>query len=57
MKTESNSSHSRYKARLVVKGFSQKKGIDFEEIFSPRVKMSPIRVVFGTATSLNLEIQ
>lgn len=38
-------------------GFRQKKGIDFEEIFLPVVKMSSIRVVLGLATSLNLEIK
>jgi hypothetical protein len=27
-----------YKSRLVVKGFAQKKGIDFDEIFTPAVK-------------------
>jgi ATP-binding cassette subfamily B (MDR/TAP) protein 1 len=42
VKTEEHCSHPRYKARLVVKGFSQKKGIDFDEIFSPMVKMSSI---------------
>ena len=51
------SSQPRYKARLVVKGFSQKKGIDFEEIFSIVVKMSSIRVVLGLAASMNLEIE
>ncbi|GKV04185.1 hypothetical protein SLEP1_g16379 [Rubroshorea leprosula] len=47
----------RYKARLVVKGFSQKKGIDFDEIFSPVVKMSSIHVVLGLAASMNLELE
>ena len=56
LKTENNS-QQRYKARLVVKGFSQKKGIDFEEIFSTVVKMSSIRVVLGLTASLNLEIE
>ena len=57
LKTEENSSQPRYKARLVVKGFSQKKGIDFDGIFSPVVKMSSIRVVLGLAASLDLEIE
>ncbi|RVW73359.1 Retrovirus-related Pol polyprotein from transposon TNT 1-94 [Vitis vinifera] len=48
---------ARYKVRLVVKGFSQKKVIDFEEIFSPVVKMFSIRVVLGLADSMNLEIE
>ena len=28
-----------YKARLGVKGFNQKRGVNFDEIFSPVVKM------------------
>ena len=47
----------KYKARLVVKGFGQRKGIDFDEIFSPVVKISSIRTVLGLAASLNLEIE
>ena len=41
----------KYKARLVVKGYGQKKGIDFDEIFSPVVKLSSIRVVLGLVAS------
>ncbi|GKA23616.1 retrovirus-related pol polyprotein from transposon TNT 1-94 [Tanacetum coccineum] len=57
LKTEEYTPRPRYKARLVVKGFSQKKGIDFDEIFSPVVKMGSIRVVLGLAASLDLEVE
>jgi hypothetical protein len=35
----------KYKARLAVKGFAQKKGMDFDEIFSFVVKMNSIRTI------------
>ncbi|CAM8877499.1 unnamed protein product [Rhodiola kirilowii] len=56
LKNNELTSRPQYEARLVVKGFSQRKGIDFDEIFSPMVKMSSIRVVLGLAASLDLEI-
>jgi Reverse transcriptase (RNA-dependent DNA polymerase) len=40
-----------------VKRFDQKKRVNFEEIFSPVVKMSSIRIVLDLAASLNLEIE
>ena len=57
VKQDEHTSQPRYKARLVVKGFSQRKGIDFDEIFSPVVKMSSIRVVLGLVASQDLEIE
>ena len=38
---------NRYKARLVVKGFAQKKGIYFDEIFSPIVNMTSISTILS----------
>ncbi|MCF7184052.1 hypothetical protein L3H42_11185 [Corynebacterium sp. MC-13] len=57
IKIEEHTQKPRYKARLVIKGFGQRKGIDFDEIFSPVVKMSSIHTVLGLAASLNLEIE
>ena len=47
----------RYKARIVVKGFQQKKGVDFDEIFSPVVKMTSVRTVPSIAANMNLEVE
>ena len=57
LKNEENSLNPRYKSRIMVKGCDQKKDIDFEEIFSPMVKMTSIRAILGLATKQNLEIQ
>ena len=44
---EEDGGKKRYKARLVVKGFAQKKGTYFDEIFSPFVKMTSIRTILS----------
>ena len=46
-----------YNAWLVVKGFDQKQGIDFDEIFSPIMEMCSIRVILGLAANMNLELE
>jgi Reverse transcriptase (RNA-dependent DNA polymerase) len=57
LKRDGNGELMKYKARLVVKGFGQKQGIDFEEIFSPVVKMTFIRAVLGLVAGLDLELE
>lgn len=54
---ESDGNHVKFKARLVVKGFSQKKGINSDETFSMVANMSSIRVVLGLATLLDSEVE
>ena len=57
IKDEGEGKKGRYTTRLVVKGFAQKEGIDFNEIFSPVVKMSSIRIILGLAATLDLECE
>jgi len=46
----------RYKARWVLRGFTQRPGVDYDETFSPVVKPATVRVVLSLALSQNWPI-
>jgi hypothetical protein len=47
----------KYKARLVVKGYSQVEGIDFGDIFSPVAKLNSIRFLLSIVVAFDLEVE
>jgi hypothetical protein len=47
----------KFKARLVEKGYSQVKGVEFRDIFSPIANLTSIRVLMSLATTFDLEIK
>ena len=46
----------KYKARLVIKGFLQKEGVDYSETFAPVVKYKSLRLLLGIANQRNMEV-
>ena len=56
LKVRDSESKPKYKACLVAKGFRQQQGIDFEEIFSPVVKMTTLRCVLALVARKDLEL-
>uniref|UniRef100_A0A2N9GLP2 Gag-Pol polyprotein n=1 Tax=Fagus sylvatica TaxID=28930 RepID=A0A2N9GLP2_FAGSY len=57
IKRDGNDQVERYRARLVVKGFAQKEGIDFNEIFSPVVRLTTVRVVLAMCATFDLYLE
>jgi hypothetical protein len=55
-KRDENGNISRYKSRLVVKGFSQKYGVDYEETWAPVANYSSVRMLLTIAATKDLEI-
>ena len=51
-----NQSTLLYKGRLVAKGFAQKVGIDYNEIFSPVVKHTSIHILLALVAEYKLKL-
>jgi len=41
---------TRYKARLVIKGYQQKEGVDYDKTYAPVSKMAMFQLVLALAT-------
>jgi hypothetical protein len=53
VKRKADGTIDRYKTRLVAKGFKERYDIDYEDTFSPVVKMVTIRIILSIAVSNN----
>ena len=46
----------KYKARLVIKGYKQTKGLDYFDVYSPMTRINSIRMVLAIVVMRNLEV-
>ena len=56
MKCDSKGNIERYKVRLVVKDFTQREGIDYNETFSPISCKDSFRIIIALVTHYDLEL-
>jgi hypothetical protein len=56
VKHDAKGNFEKYKARIVVKGYSQVAGLDFNETFAPVVRVESVRVIFAIAAANGLYI-
>jgi hypothetical protein len=47
----------RYKGRVVAKGFMQRPGFDYGDVFAPTARLTTVRTVFSVATTLDWELE
>lgn len=56
IKKNPDGSVDKYKARLVVKGFKQKRGQDYDQTYSPVARLATIRAVLSVSAQENLHL-
>jgi len=56
IKRRQNGEIDRYKARLVARGFEQRSGIDYKEIYAPVARIETIRLMFALSIEENLHV-
>ena len=57
LKTKPDGSVDKYKARLVVKGFKQKHGVDYTDTFAPVAKFTTLRTILALAAQNGWELR
>lgn len=55
-KRDENGDIQRFKARLVAQGYSQKPGIDYDEVFAPVARYNSIRSILAIVNEFDLEL-
>ena len=56
VKKDPDGNITKYKARFVAKGYAQREGVEFEEVFSPVARMETIRLLIALAAQRSWEI-
>jgi hypothetical protein len=57
LKTNQDGKPQRFKARLVARGFTQVAGLDYDETYSPVVRIETIRLMVSLAASMKMPIK
>lgn len=56
IQTNADGSVDKFKARLVIKGYQQRRGIDYNQTFSPVARTSTIRTLLSAAANENMKL-